>query len=198
MTGAARLIAMQQPTEAALQTAIAILRGGGDMSGEAFVEATLPVVAEACALYETGKSKEDVEAALVAHGLDAGAAEVLTAKAIEIVEANRQSGQHGEIQGKQKLLEHPHLRPAARPRTRLGRPVFSLNGLPRGASPCAGSARSGTPPAICTSRPAGCGAPVCTLAVIHQTSLPHRMAFTCPRRMMFRHASRWALRMRRH
>ena len=92
MTGAARLIAMQQPTEAALQTAIAILRGGGDMSGEAFVEATLPVVAEACALYETGKSKEDVEAALVAHGLDAGAAEVLTAKAIEIVEANRQMG----------------------------------------------------------------------------------------------------------
>ncbi|MFC4424815.1 hypothetical protein [Deinococcus navajonensis] len=93
MTEATRLVEIQQPTEAELQTAISILQGGGEgMSGQEFVEATLPVVAEACALYETGKSKEEVEAALVAHGLGAEGAQTLTAKAIEIVESNRQMG----------------------------------------------------------------------------------------------------------
>lgn len=93
MTGATRLIAIQQPTAAELQTAIAILQeGSSNMSGQEFVEATLPIVAEACALYEAGKSKKDVEAALVAHGLEADSAQVLTDKSIEIVESNRRMG----------------------------------------------------------------------------------------------------------
>ena len=93
MTGATRLIAMRQPTAEELQTAIALIQhGSSNMSGQEFVEATLPVVAEACTLYEMGKRKEDVEAALVAQGLEAGAAQVLTDKAIEIVESNRQMG----------------------------------------------------------------------------------------------------------
>ncbi|MDP9766521.1 hypothetical protein [Deinococcus enclensis] len=92
MTNTPHLIALQQPSEAELQAAIATLQSGREMSGEEVLEATLPVIGEACALYETGTSREDVVAALVARGVEAGSAQVMTDKAVEIVESNRQQG----------------------------------------------------------------------------------------------------------